>query len=77
MSWDMYGPCVTTEGRQQVMYVELLKALYGTLRAARLFWEKFSGKLLEWGFTVNPYDSCVANKMVKGTQLTVERHMEN
>ena len=28
---DMYEPCVTTEGRQQVMYVELLKALYGTL----------------------------------------------
>ena len=31
---DMYGPCVTTEGRQQVMYVELLKTLYGTLWAA-------------------------------------------
>ena len=46
---EMYEPCVTTEGKQKVMYVELLKALYGTLHAARLFWEKLSGKLKEWG----------------------------
>ncbi|MDG7001629.1 MAG: hypothetical protein JRN15_21230, partial [Nitrososphaerota archaeon] len=74
---DMYGPCVTTEGRQKVMYVELLKALYGTLRAARLFWEKLSGKLIEWGFTMNPYDSCVANKMMNGKQLTVVWHVDD
>jgi hypothetical protein len=54
---EMYGPCVVQEGNEKVMgYVELLKALYGTVRAARLFWEKLSGKLLEWGFTPNPYD---------------------
>jgi hypothetical protein len=37
---DMYGPCVVMERGQRVIYVELLKALYGTVRAARLFWEK-------------------------------------
>ena len=74
---DMYGPCVTTEGRQQVMYVELLKALYGTLWAARLFWEKLSGRLLEWGFTINPYDSGVVNKLVNGKQLTVVWHVDD
>ena len=59
------------EGKETVMYVELLKALYGTIRAARLFWEKLSGKLLEWGFTPNPYDSCFMNKNVNGKQLAV------
>lgn len=59
------------------MYVELLKALYGTLRAARLFWEKLSAKLREWGFTMNPYDSCVANKIVDGTQMTVAWHVDD
>jgi hypothetical protein len=44
---NMYGPCVVKEGKETVMYVELLKALYGTVRAARLFWEKLTGKLLE------------------------------
>ena len=38
----MYTSCVVMEHREKVMYVELLKALYGTLKAARLFWEKLS-----------------------------------
>ena len=60
------------------MYVELLKALYGTLRAARLFWEKLHGKLVnEWGFVPNRYDSCVVNKMVNGKQLTVAWHVDD
>jgi hypothetical protein len=74
---DMYGPCVVQEGKEKVMYVELLKALYGTVRAARLFWEKLSGKLVEWGFTPNAYDPCVMNKIVEGKQLTVAWHVDD
>ena len=74
---EMYGPCVTTEGKQKVMYVELLKALYGTLCTARLLWEKLSRKLKEWGFSMNPYDLCMANKMVNGKQLTVAWHVDD
>lgn len=74
---EMYKPCVVIEGKERVMYVELLKALYGTVQAARLFWEKLSGKLLEWGFTPNPYDPCVMNKIIKGKQLTVAWHVDD
>ena len=74
---DMCGPCIVKEGRETVLYVELLKALYGTLRAARLFWEKLTKQLLEWGFTANPHDSCVMNKMVNGKQLTVAWHVDD
>lgn len=74
---EMYEPCVTYERGEKVMYVELLKALYGTLRAARLFWEKLSAKLQEWGFQLNPYDTCVANKQVCGKQLTVAWHVDD
>lgn len=74
---EMYAPCVTLEKGRKVMYVELLKALYGTIRAARLFWEKLSRKLLEWGFEPNPYDSCVMNKMVGNKQLTVAWHVDD
>jgi hypothetical protein len=28
---DMYGPCVVKEGKETVMNVKLLKALYGTV----------------------------------------------
>jgi hypothetical protein len=74
---EMYAPYVTMEQGVKVLYVELLKALYGTLHAARLFWEKLSSKLHEWGFHTNPYDSCVANKLIDGKQLTVVWHVDD
>ena len=74
---DMYQPHLVMEKGKQVIYVELLKALYGTLRAARLFWETLSGKLQEWGFTLNAYDSCVANKYVDGQQCTITWHVDD
>ena len=75
---DLYASYVSVENRKKVMYVELLKALYGTLRAARLFWEKLQAKLInEWGFTPNRYDSCVVNKMVGGRQLTIAWHVDD
>ena len=51
---ELYSGYVTIERSEKVMYVELLKALYGTLRAARLFWEKLHAKLVnDWGFVPN------------------------
>jgi len=39
-----------------MLYVQLKKALYGTLQAALLFWKLLSETLQEWGFTLNPYN---------------------
>jgi hypothetical protein len=62
---------------KHVLYVKLLKALYGCLRSALLFYQKLLGDLEENGFTLNPYDPCVANKMVNGKQLTVTWHIDD
>ena len=77
IDYDMYHPHMVMEKGKPVIYVELLKALYGTLRAACLFWETLSRKLQEWGFTLNPYDSCVANKYVDGQQCTITWHVDD
>ncbi len=74
---ELYGPCITYEGKEKVMYVELLKALYGTLRAAKLFWEKLSAQLEEWGFVANPHDPCVMNKIINGKQFTIAFHVDD
>jgi Reverse transcriptase (RNA-dependent DNA polymerase) len=74
---DLYQPYIKTVGGKPVLYVVLKKALYGTLRAALLFWQKLTGKLIEWGFVVNPYDSCVVNKMIDGKQCTVLWHVDD
>jgi hypothetical protein len=58
-------------------YVWLLKALYGTLQVAHLFWEDLSGFLInKLGFQVNPYDSCIINKMVDRKQCMAIWHVD-
>ena len=43
-----------------------------TVKAAQLFWEWLAGHLVaNWGFTLNLYDQCVANKMINGSQCTM------
>ena len=75
---DMYKDYVVMEKGEKVMYMELLKALYGTLHTARLFWQKLSKQLIEvWGFTPNKYDDCVVNKTINGHQMTVVWHVDN
>ena len=72
-----YAKYVVMERGQKVLYMLLLKALYGTMRAALLFWRKLTSKLQEWGFVLNPYDPCVANKMIDGSQCTVLWHVDD
>jgi hypothetical protein len=77
MDPKLYRKYVKDENGKTVLYVELLKALYGTLRAALLFWKLLSSKLVLWGFTINPYDWCVANKMINGKQCTIMWHVDD
>ena len=73
----MYQKFLVKEKGETVMYAELSKALYGTLRAALLFWILLTTTLMEWGFEVNPYDWCVANKNIDGKQCTIIWHVDD
>ena len=78
IDYEMYKDYVVVEKGERAMYMELLKALYGTLREARLFWQKLSKQLIdEWGFTPNKYDDCVVNKMINRQQMTVVWHVDD
>jgi hypothetical protein len=68
---------MTKEGGKDVMYVKLTKALYGTLQAAMLFWKDLTGYLTQHGFVLNPYNNCVANKMIDGAQCTILWHVDD
>ena len=74
---ELYTKFVTVENGKPVIYVRLLKALYGTLQAALLFWKDLSEKLNSWGFEANPYDPCVVNKMIDGKQCTILWHVDD
>jgi hypothetical protein len=60
-----------------VLYVKLQKALYGCLRSALLCYLKLLKDLEDKGFELNPYDPCVANKVINGKQFTITWHVDD
>jgi len=62
---------------QPMLYVKLNKALYGLLKSALLFYKKLVSELEDLGFVLNPYDPCVANRIVNGEQQTVTWHVDD
>ncbi|KAG7342125.1 reverse transcriptase RNA-dependent DNA polymerase [Nitzschia inconspicua] len=72
-----YHKYVVYEKGQKVLYVHLIKALYGMLVSAMLFYKKLKQDLIDYGFEINPYDPCVANKIVNGKQLTITWHVDD
>ena len=73
----LYRTFVSYETGKPVLYVRLHKALYGCLKRALLFYEKLVGDLEAYGFKINPYDPCVADKMIGGKELTVIWHVDD
>jgi hypothetical protein len=72
-----YIPYVVEEGRHKILYLHITKAIYGMLVSAMLFYRKLKKDLMGYGFEINPYDPCVANKMVNGHQMTVSWHVDD
>ena len=58
--------------------VRLIKALYGTVEAARLWYDLITKVLLEYGFVANKYERCVLNKTTPtGLVLTVVLYVDD
>lgn len=66
-----YTKYVTYEKGKKVLYLELVMALYGCMMSAILWYETFVTQLKALGFELNPYDPCVANAIIEGSQCTV------
>jgi hypothetical protein len=54
----------------------LEKAVYGKMKSALLFCQKWVVDLTSLGFTINPYNPCITNKFVDGHQLEVCWHVD-
>jgi hypothetical protein len=75
---DVYKSYITTDkkGTKQLL-VQCQNALYGTMVASLLYYRKFTEILTSVGFKINPYDPCVANKIVDGMQMTICFHVDD
>ena len=67
-----YEEFVTVNSKgQKVLYLKILRALYGCIESALLWYDLYASILQQMGFKINPYDRCVANKIINGRQCTI------
>jgi hypothetical protein len=63
--------------RDGSIVVKLAKALYGTVQAAKLWYEKLTSVFLSNGFHANNYDRCVFYKRHNGENIMVTVHVDD
>ena len=75
---DVYKLHVTTDkkGVKQLL-VQCQNALYGTMVASLMYYRKFTKSLTDIGFKINPYNPCVANRIIDGQQMTICYHADD
>jgi hypothetical protein len=73
---DVYKSYVSRDkkGMNQLL-VQCQNARYGTMVAIFLYYRKFVKSLTDVGFIINPYDPCVANKIIEGKQTLICFHV--
>jgi hypothetical protein len=47
------------------------------MMSALLIYQKLVSELRSMGFIINPYNPCVANKILDGNQLTIRWHVDD
>ena len=57
--------------------MKLSISMYVTLRGVLIYYKKLRKELETYGFVINPYDPCVGNKWVKGSQLKIVWHVND
>jgi len=72
-----YEEFIVIENGERVLYLQLLKALYRCVQSALLWYKLFSGTLQGMGFILNPYDACIANKVIATKQCMIAWHVDD
>ena len=72
-----YSKHIRMEKGRKVLYVRILKALYGMIESTLLWYQLFVTVLLDVDFVLNPYDPCVANKVINNKQCTITWYVDD
>ena len=77
LDYNLYHDKVVYEKHEKVLYVHMKKAVCGMIQSSLMFYKKLRADLELEGFMINPYDSCISNKMVNGKQMTIAWHVDD
>ena len=57
--------------------MKVVRAIYGRIQSYFLWYDLYSNTLKDMVFEINPYDKCIANKMINGNQCTIVWYVYN
>ena len=72
-----HNKTVKMENVMKVLYLRLLKALYGCIYSTLLCYDLYSKTLKSYGFIFNPYDRCIANITISGKQFMIYCYVDD
>ena len=72
-----YEIFVIYEKKKNVLYVLILKAIYGIIYSALIWYDLFSTTLSYFGIKLNPCERCIANKVIDEHQFTMGLFVDN
>ena len=55
----------------KVLFVQTLRSIYGMIESALLWYELFTTSLSYLRLKLNPYERCIANKVINKNQCTI------
>ena len=74
---DEYKQHVRMINGKKILYVKVIRSIYGCIEAALLWYDLYKETLEKEGFILNQYDMCVANKQINGRQCTVAWYVDD
>jgi len=74
---EKYSKYVRIHNNKKGLYVKILKALYGCIKLDLFWYTFFSETFRKIGFVLNPYDLCVANKVVNNKKCTITWYVDD
>ena len=78
LSPETYENYVVYEGNNKVLYMIMIKAIYGMLQSSLLYYKKYLKDIESIGFKINPSEpACFATRIVNGKQHTVTWHVDD
>jgi len=72
-----YKADVRFKNGKKTLYVRILAVLYGMIESALLWYTLYTEVLHKEGFEINPYDRCVANKIINCKQCTIRWYVDD
>ena len=68
---------IRVENGVKVLYLRLIKALYGCMEYALLWYDLYSKTLKSQGLLINPYYRCMKNSTIQDNQCTILGYVDN